>query len=182
MSNTLNGHRDTNLCGCGVWDAFCVSKKLRSCEYNPDIVFSSPLKRALHTAEIITNRNHYFAPVVLPELIERDFGVMSGRSVSEIRALCAPKLISTPHTNYFLEPELGETFPQVAKRAVRILRYLDYNHDKQNVMLVTHGDIAATIVSKYYEISWEKVLYDIHMTNTSALILAKHIAYEDCVL
>ncbi|MFB6212764.1 MAG: histidine phosphatase family protein, partial [Candidatus Magasanikbacteria bacterium] len=43
----LNGHRDNNLTNRGIKQALEVGKELRS--YDPDIVFSSPLKRAKHT-------------------------------------------------------------------------------------------------------------------------------------
>jgi len=58
-----------------------------------DAIYTSPLVRARRTAEIIAEGLGAKAPVVLDDLIERDFGVMTGKRVQDIEKLCAPDII-----------------------------------------------------------------------------------------
>ena len=112
-------------------------------------------------------------------LIERDFGVMTGKKVSEIEIMCAPNIIKTDHTTYFLNPDGAETFPDLLKRAELLLEKINNKHASGNVLLVCHGDIGKMIYSKYYNLKWETVLTQFHFGNCDLLLLSEDSPAEE---
>lgn len=107
----LDGHRDLPLTKIGLAQAHEIAKKIKNSGLEFDAILSSPLSRAFVTAQIISEANNLPQPKVVPELIERDFGIMTGKPQSSIEELCAPNIIKTETINYFLAPEGAETFP-----------------------------------------------------------------------
>ena len=73
-------------------------------------MYVSPLQRAYKTAAIITDVLGIRKPEVLEDLIERDFGIMTGKSQDKIQELCSPDILQTDTVCYFLNPEGAETF------------------------------------------------------------------------
>lgn len=90
----LNGRRDTELTELGREQARQVAEKLR--DNGVQIICASPLKRAYETARIIAEALKVDEVIVDKHLIERDFGILSGKPVSDI-----PK-----HTSKILPTEL----------------------------------------------------------------------------
>ena len=84
----LNGHRDLPLTDIGRNQAHQIAKKIQEAKLQINTVLSSPLIRALDTAKTISNVNNLPDPEVQYELIERDFGVMTGIEQSRIEELC----------------------------------------------------------------------------------------------
>lgn len=169
----LNGHRDLPLTGIGWKQALELAQGIKLLGLKFAAVYSSPLSRAFGTAQTITDMLGLPAPIVLPGLIERDFGCMTGLPVSEIESRCAPHIIKAEHVTYFLEPEGAESFLLLHDRARRVLREVDLRHTPdEDVLLVTHGDIGKMLYAAYYNVWWMKVLTDFHFGNSELLELS----------
>lgn len=169
----LNGLRDRPLTAIGVAQANEAAENIAATGIVFDEVYTSPLVRAKKTAEIIVARLGLPAPKVLDDLIERDFGVMTGVPQSEIAARCSPDIIETPTVTYFLSPEDGETFPQLIARSQRLLAQLSAEHDIKNVLLVTHSDTGKMLYAAYYGLPWKDVLKQFHFGNSEMLKLSQ---------
>src|SRR3990167_4546839 len=109
----LNGRRDEPLSEKGIEQANEVAGKIKETGISFDHVYSSPLRRAYKTAEIITDILGISKPEILPNLIERDFGIMTGQSHGKIKEMCSPNIIQSNTITYFLNPEGAETFPDL---------------------------------------------------------------------
>jgi len=168
----LNGHRDLPLTNIGIAQAQEVATKIKSVGLVFDAVLSSPLNRALNTAEIIASVNDFPTPEIMPELIERDFGSMTGLAQSKIEELCAPDIIKTETVTYFLSPEGAETFPDLLKRARLLLNTIAEQYKDGSVLLVTHGDFGKMIYAEYYHLDWKDVLTLFHFGNSELLLLS----------
>ncbi|OGZ67451.1 MAG: hypothetical protein A3D35_00485 [Candidatus Staskawiczbacteria bacterium RIFCSPHIGHO2_02_FULL_34_9] len=168
----LNGRRDEPLTAKGVEQATEVARKIKDTKIHFDYVYASSLQRAYKTAEIITDALGIKKPEVLKELIERDFGVMTGKSQDLIEELCSPNILQTNTVCYFLNPEGAETFPQLIERANQILRMLVGKHKDGNILLVSHGDIGKMIYVAYYHLDWKDVLEMFHFGNSELLELS----------
>lgn len=168
----LNGHRDLPLTEIGIAQAREVAEKIKDAGLKFDVVLSSPLSRAFVTAEIISEVNGLSWPKVMPELIERDFGVMSGKPQSSIEAVCAPDIIKTETVTYFLSPEGAETFPDLLERAKRLLDKIKEEYKDGSILLVTHGDVGKMIYAQYYGLDWRDVLTLFHFGNSELLLLS----------
>lgn len=173
LNGILNGHRDEPLTEKGLAQAREIAEKIKDEQLAFNAVYSSPLSRAFDTAKIV----HEIVNTPIPQkeelLIERDFGVMTGKKISEIETLCSPDIIKTENTTYFLNPNRAETFPDLMKRAGLLLEKINNNHTSGNVLLVCHGDIGKMVYAKYYNLDWESVLVQFHFGNCDLLLLSE---------
>ena len=103
-----------------------------------DVVISSPLSRALETAEIITGVSR--EEIVIEEgCIERSFGEMEGLTSAQVRErLPEVRYVQIGHVGYSLNPPGGESFEQLHERAREFLRRTLEAHGGKNVLLFGH--------------------------------------------
>lgn len=179
INGILNGHRDEPLTTLGESQALTTANHIKELGLIFDVVYSSPLIRAYKTAEIITDTLKLKKPLVLNDLIERDFGIMTGEPTSRIIELCSPDIIKTETITYFLSPDGAETFPQLIERGKRTIEYLNENHSNGSVLLVAHGDIGKMIYASYYDLDWKNVLTSFHFGNADILLLSKDSPAEE---
>lgn len=179
LNGILNGRRDNPLTEKGIGQAEEAGRKAKELELRFDKVYTSPLKRTRRTAEIIAESTGSPSPEVLNDLVERDFGVMTGKPVSKIEELCAPYILKTDGITYFLKPEGAETFPELMKRAKGLLSQIKEKHSAGNILLVTHGDFGKVVYAAYYNLAWEKVLTMFHFGNSEILKLSEDSSPEE---
>jgi broad specificity phosphatase PhoE len=165
----LNGRRDTQLTPLGRKQAYIVGDKLRDNMIHA--IYASPLQRALETANLIGEKLSINEVIRLPDLIERDFGVLTGNPVTDIPRYCK-KFLATDRVNYFLEAEGAESFPQLYERAERVLKQIKSKHPYANVVVVTHGDIGKIMRAAFHGWSWEEGLKAPFLDNTGVLELS----------
>ena len=162
----LNGHRDLPLTNLGREQARELGNAIKEKGIVFEAVYSSPLVRAAETAEIVRGILDIKPDtIVLPELIERDFGIMTGKPVNQIAALCSPDIIVTDTITYFLNPEGAETFPELVVRGHTILQSVRDLQNSGNALLVCHGDIGKMIYAAATGKDWQQVLHDFHFGN-----------------
>lgn len=178
-NSILNGRRDTPLTEKGIEQAKEVAQKIKGTGIIFNNIYSSPLQRAYKTAEIISETLGNDKPEKLTDLIERDFGIMSGQSHSRIEELCTPDILKTDTITYFLSPKGAETFPQLIERAKKLLAFLNGKHQDGNILLVTHGDFGKMLYCAYYNLNWKEVLTMFHFGNSELLLMSPDSKAED---
>ena len=178
-SGILNGQRDEPLSDKGIEQANEVATKTKESGIRFSHVYSSPLQRAYKTAKIITDTLGIQKPEVLGDLIERDFGIMTGKPQNTIKEVCAPDIMQTDTICYFLSPEGAETFPQLIERAKKVLNEVKEKHKDGNVLLVTHGDFGKMVYTAYYNLDWKDVLKMFHFGNSELLELSEESGPEE---
>jgi broad specificity phosphatase PhoE len=165
----LNGHRDMPLTAVGLRQAHELADGVKAEGLTFDSVYTSPLLRAKNTAEVVCEGLGIPKPVVLDALIERDFGVMTGKPIADIERLCTPDIIKTDTVTYFLSPEGAETFPMLIERARKMLA--EIKEKDGSILLVTHGDFGKMLYGAYYGIPWQDMLTLFHFGNAELLVL-----------
>lgn len=166
----LNGRRDTELTELGREQAKKVTDKLR--DNDVQIVYTSPLKRAYETARIIATELGIDEVIADEHLIEREFGILTGKPVSDISKY-TDKILPTDRVNYFLEVQGAEDFPTLLMRGRKILDEIRQKHQNKNVLIVTHGDIGKMIRATYHGWTWEEGLKTPYLDNTGVLELSE---------
>lgn len=174
----LNGHRDQPLTEIGIRQAHNLAEIIKKNNIVFDKIYSSPLIRTKETAQIVASSNNLEVEE-MPLLIERDFGVLTGKYVKDIEKLCAPDIIKTDKIIYFLKAEQSENFEDLLLRAQKALDEIESKHKDQNILLVTHGDIGKMIYASYYNLNWQDVLKQFHFGNSELLLLSPDIRPED---
>lgn len=172
VESILNGRRDRPLTPLGIEQALELAKHIQDEGITFSTILSSPLSRARQTADVIAKEVGNTSIEVEPLLIERDFGVMTGKKSSDIEALCAPDILKTDTVTYFLCPEGAETFPDLMLRAKKIIEKVREKYPQESVLLVAHGDIGKMLYATYYNLPWEDVLRNFHFGNSELLLLS----------
>lgn len=179
VEGILNGHRDRPLTDLGRNQARESGQNVLEHKLSFDVVLTSPLIRARETADIIASVANLPTPKVHPLLIERDFGIMTGKLAKDIEQLCAPNIIKTDTITYFVNPEGAEDFEMLLARARTLLSEVAELFRDKNVLMVTHGDIGKMIYAAYYKLPWEHVLTQFHFGNSELLRLSPDSAAEE---
>jgi len=170
----LNGRRNAPLTEVGRNQARELAEGIKTAGFKFDAVYSSPLRRSMATAEeVCTALGPPLHFTVLSELIERDFGVMTGRSVDKIESCCTPDIIKTDTITYFLSPSGAETFPVLFARAQRALGKIKAKHTDGSVLVITHGDLGKMLFAAYYGWDWKEVLTTFHFGNCELFLLSE---------
>jgi broad specificity phosphatase PhoE len=99
-------------------------------------VYSSPLRRALETAEVLA-ASHGLEPVPVDDLREVDVGSWSGLTRAEVEERFPAQFARW--LDYGQGWEDGETYEEMGRRAVDALLGLAAAHDGERVLAVTHG-------------------------------------------
>jgi len=125
-------------------------------------IYSSPIQRAKHTAEIVGKQNSLDVTID-DRLIELDMGKFTGMPYDAI---------FNDHGNVFMKFYNGEleiahngveTFSEVKKRVLGIVDHVIDKHPDENVLLVTHMDPIKAMLS---------TIVDLSPTNLFELIIA----------
>lgn len=169
-NHILNGHRQKPLTPLGRQQARQVAGRLN--EMSIDRIYTSPLQRTKETATIIAEKLATTPEVIEhPLLIERDFGVLTGKPLSAIPEY-ATELLETDRVIYFLNAEGAETFPQVLKRLKTFIEEMHQKHPGETVLAVTHGDAGKMLRAAYYHWDWKRGLQTPYVDNTDIIKLA----------
>ena len=131
-------------------------------QMNISAIYSSPIQRAKHTAEIVGKYNSLNVTID-DRLIELDMGKFTGMPYDEI---------FNSHGNVFMKFYNGEleiahngveTFAEVKKRVLGIVDHIIEKHPDENIVLVTHMDPIKAMLS---------TVVDLSPTNLFELIIA----------
>jgi len=135
---------------------------------NISTIYSSPIQRAKHTAEIVGKHNSLDVTTD-DRLIELDMGKFTGMPYDEI---------FNSHGNVFMKFYNGdleiahngvETFSDVKKRILGIVDYIIEKHPDESVLLVTHMDPIKAMLSTVIDLSPIN-LYELILPNASLAI------------
>ena len=141
-------------------------------QMNISAIYSSPIERAKHTAEIVAKHNSLDV-ITDDRLIELDMGKFTGVPYDEI---------FTSHGNVFMKFYNGEleiahngveTFTEVKKRVLSIVDHVIEKHPDQNVVLVTHMDPIKAMLSTVVDLSPAN-LFELIIANASLNIFREY--------
>jgi broad specificity phosphatase PhoE len=130
----FQGHADPPLNRTGRAQAVDLSVALMAEQLAG--VYSSPLRRALETAEVVA-ASHGLEPVPVDDLREVDVGSWSGLTRAEVEERFPAQFARW--LDYGQGWEDGETYEEMGRRAVDALLGLAAAHDGERVLAVTHG-------------------------------------------
>ena len=139
---------------------------------NISAIYSSPIERAKHTAEIVGKHNSLDV-IIDDRLIELDMGKFTGVPYDEI---------FSSHGNVFMKFYNGEleidhngveTFAEVKKRILGIVDHVIEKYPDQNVVLVTHMDPIKAMLSTVVDLTAEN-LFELIIANASLNIFREY--------
>jgi len=156
-NSIFSGWRDPDLTSKGLMQAQEIAEHLR--QKKIDYAFTSHLKRARKTLEVVLE-SHPDVPVLVDDhLIERCYGLLQGESKIEV-AKEKPEWFAKMHRGYDFPPPEGESLKMVEKRTdpfvVRLKRWLRGNSG--NVAISCHGNSLRPIRRIFEHLSLKQML------------------------
>ncbi len=145
--NRYLGRKDVPLSKIGIEHAQELAKKLK--DERIDIIYSSALKRAMKTADIIAKQCGLSVRARVPELNEIDFGVIEGLTVEEMEKKY-PGVMKKRLARImdFRVPE-GESYGDGARRAIPAIKRIAKENSGGNVLVVMHGTLMKVLMHKF---------------------------------
>jgi broad specificity phosphatase PhoE len=134
VEKRFQGHSDRPLTERGRQQAHALADLVASEEI--EAVYTSPLKRAQETAEIVA-ATAGLEPVGLPELREVDTGSWSGLSRADVEARFPEGFARWRSGGSGWED--GESYEEMAERVIRALRTIAEDHPDGRVLVISHG-------------------------------------------
>ncbi len=140
----IQGQQDIPLGDEGRKQAIALGERLKGRQFQA--CFSSPLKRATETAELILKASGNSTPIItLPELMERNFGDWEGKSIDDLQLLFPNDFSQWLAAHQIPAPPNGESMDELMKRVERGLDQI-LAVKEGNVLVVGHsGSIKAAI-------------------------------------
>jgi alpha-ribazole phosphatase/probable phosphoglycerate mutase len=150
------GSLDVPLSKLGQKQASATGLRMKEMGLVPDIIYSSPLSRALKSAELIGG--HFsLNPHVADGLKERDFGAWEGMSFEEIAERWPGAFSSWAHNPMKFRPVDGESTLEVRERVVPVLEELLHISGVESIAIVAHGGVNRVILCHYTGVPLENI-------------------------
>ncbi len=160
--NLFTGWRDPDLTEKGVAEAIAAGRTLKAEGLRFDTAFTSVLKRAQHTLDLILGE---LGQTTLPihrdqALNERDYGDLSGLNKDEARVRWGAEQVHVWRRSYDVPPPGGESLKDTAART------LPYYEAKiwpevsagRNVIVAAHGNSLRSVIMRLEGLSGEDIV------------------------
>lgn len=140
----FRGRADVPLNDTGLAQAAAMGERVAA-EWSPAAIYSSPLSRAVKTADAIAT--HSNVPVqVHPGLADIDYGKWQGLTAEEARTRWPDEVDAWYSRPQDARIPGGETFDGLRHRAMSVLKELGERHEGQTIVLVGHTVINRIIL------------------------------------
>ncbi|MBQ7169759.1 MAG: histidine phosphatase family protein [Synergistaceae bacterium] len=151
----FQGRTNIQLTDEGMSQAHSLAERLKS--WPPDVIYSSPLDRAMFTAKTAADK-FGLVPVIIPELEEINFGSWEGLSLVSLeqeQPVAYNRWRSDP---FFNPPDGAETWPEIETRLNRAVNIMLGSPHKR-IIAVTHGGIIRALYAVILGLNPHKTWY-----------------------
>ena len=154
----------------GIEQAERIAKYLASIDISA--IYSSPIERARHTAEIVA-KNCSLEEVVIDErLTEIDMGKFTRMNYDDMFAKYGNIFLKFYENDPVISEHEVETFPDVQKRVLDMVDHVLKKHNNENVILVTHMDPIKSMLAKVMNLV-PQTLFELIVANASLTIITE---------
>lgn len=160
--NLFTGWRDPGLTDRGVIEARWAGRLIRTQGVAFDAAFTSGLKRAQNTLDIILSEVYQPNVPITRDvaLNERDYGDLSGLNKDEARKKWGDDQIKLWRRSYDIPPPGGESLKDTA---ARVLPYYEARiwpliKAGQNVIVTAHGNSLRALIMRLEQLTGEEIL------------------------
>lgn len=156
-----------HLTKTGIEQAERIAKYLKPLDISA--IYSSPIERASHTAEIVA-KNNSLDHNLDDRLTEIDMGKFTRMKYDDMFAKYGNIFLKFYENDPVIAEHEVETFPQVQSRILNMVNHLVEKHKNENVILVTHMDPIKSMLSTVMDLR-PKALFELIIANASLTII-----------
>ena len=153
----------------GIQQAEQISEYLKPLDISA--IYSSPIERAKHTAEIVT-KNSAIDVELDDRLTEIDMGKFTRMNYDDMFAKYGNIFLKFYENDPVIAEHEVETFPSVQKRILDMVDHVIKKHKNENVVLVTHMDPIKSMLANVMDLK-PKTLFELIIANASFTILTE---------
>ncbi|CAN7710281.1 2,3-bisphosphoglycerate-dependent phosphoglycerate mutase [Neorhizobium tomejilense] len=157
LNDMFTGWKDPGLTPQGVLEARWAGRVLAHEHLSFSIAFTSKLKRAQHTLDIILNEvgQPSLNVIQAKELNERDYGDLTGLKKEEARSVWGKEQVEKWHRSYVVAPPGGESLRDTGARVLPyfITEILPRTLRGEKVLIVAHGNSLRVLIMALERIS-----------------------------
>jgi probable phosphoglycerate mutase len=158
-----------SLTKTGIQQAERISEYLKPLDISA--IYSSPIGRAKHTAEIVT-KNSAIDVELDERLTEIDMGKFTRMNYDDMFAKYGNIFLKFYEDDPVIAEHEVETFPSVQKRILDMVDHVIKKHKNENVILVTHMDPIKSMLANVMDLK-PKTLFELIIANASFTILTE---------
>jgi 2,3-bisphosphoglycerate-dependent phosphoglycerate mutase len=162
LKNLFTGWQDPDLSEKGIEEAKAAGKKLKQAGYRFDIAFTSDLKRAQHTLDLMLAElgQKDLKAVRNPALNERDYGELTGLNKDEARNRWGKDQVHIWRRSFDIAPPGGESLKDTADR---VLPYFDQEIlprvlKGERVLISAHGNSLRALIMALEKLRGEDIV------------------------
>jgi 2,3-bisphosphoglycerate-dependent phosphoglycerate mutase len=160
--NLFTGWKDPGLTEKGIAEARAGGRRLKAERITFDIAFTSALRRAQHTLDIILEEIGQVGLQTIRDqaLNERDYGDLSGLNKDEARKRWGESQVHVWRRSYDVPPPGGESLKDTA---ARVLPYYEREiwpalASGKNVIVAAHGNSLRALIMKLESLTGEEIV------------------------
>ncbi|MGN0026894.1 MAG: alpha-ribazole phosphatase [Clostridium sp.] len=143
LKGKIQGNTDIELNETGIKQAYELSNKMLEKNYKFSKIYSSPQKRALQTAKILSE-NTDIECIVVDKLKEMNLGKWEGLAWSEVRENYPLEYKEWFVKRRYTKTPNGESYEEMLERVLDSLyKIIDDNSD--NIVIVTHSAVIMSL-------------------------------------
>jgi len=156
-----------HLTKTGIEQAEQIAKYLKPLDISA--IYSSPIERASHTAEIVA-KNNSLDHNLDDRLTEIEMGKFTRMNYDDMFAKYGNIFLKFYENDPVIAEHEVETFPDVQKRVLDMVDHVLKKHNNENVILVTHMDPIKSMLAKVMNLLPE-TLFELIIANASLTII-----------
>ena len=161
QKNLFTGWKNPSLTLKGKKEAEQTGENLKGKNIAFDIHYTSELKRAQLTGEIILSilKQESIKTIKNIALNERNYGDLSGLNKDDARKKWGEKQVHTWRRSFDEPPPGGESLKDTAERVIPYFKnVIKPNLEKNNILICAHGNSLRALVMHIEEISSEEIV------------------------
>ena len=151
----------------GIEQAGRIAKYLKP--LNISAIYSSPIERASHTAEIVA-KNNSLDYELDDRLTEIEMGRFTRMNYDDMFAKYGNIFLKFYENDPVIAEHEVETFPEVQRRVLDMVTHVVKKHKNENVIFVTHMDPIKSMLSIVMDLK-PKTLFELIIANASLTII-----------
>ncbi len=162
LKNLFTGWRNPDLTEKGIEEARATGKKLKAAGIVPDLYYTSALRRAQHTLDLMLEEMGIVDVTIVRHtaLNERDYGDLSGLNKDDARAKWGEEQVHVWRRSYDVPPPGGESLKDTAARTLpyyerEILPALKAG---KTVLVAAHGNSLRALVMAIEGLTSDQIL------------------------
>jgi 2,3-bisphosphoglycerate-dependent phosphoglycerate mutase len=161
LKNLFTGWKDVDLTEQGVAEARAAGRKLKAQGLKFDVAYTSVLKRASRTLDLILEEMGQTVPIVRDQALnERDYGDLVGMNKDDARAKWGEEQVLIWRRSYDVPPPGGESLKDTVARALPyfVQDILPCVLRGERTLISAHGNSLRALIMVLERLTPEKIL------------------------